>query len=154
RRRAAGVPAAGAGAAGLGPAPAAARRPGRGPGRAAGRHRRDVAGGRSAAAAAVVARRGRVRHRLRGGRGGAPDRPRRAAPGPYGGAVKPFLAYSGGRVLLFLATALLLYAVGLRGFLLAALALLLSLPLSYVLLARQRIAFGLYVEGRIAQRKA
>jgi hypothetical protein len=67
--------------------------------------------------------------------------------------VKPFLMYSGARVLLFVAVAALLYAAHFRGLLLGAIALLLSLPLSYVLLARQRTAFAEDVERRVAQRR-
>jgi Protein of unknown function (DUF4229) len=68
--------------------------------------------------------------------------------------VRPFLIYTGGRILLLAAVAALLYAAGLRGFGLAALALLLSLPLSYVLLASPRVALAERVERRLAKRRA
>jgi uncharacterized protein (DUF58 family) len=67
--------------------------------------------------------------------------------------VRPFLVYTAARAALLVAVALLLYVIGLRGFLLVLFALVLSLPLSYVLLARQRIAFGANVEQRLAERK-
>jgi hypothetical protein len=68
--------------------------------------------------------------------------------------VRPFLVYTAARTLLVFAAAALLYAVGLRGFLLVLFALVLSLPLSYLLLARQRRAFGADVERRLADRQA
>ena len=68
--------------------------------------------------------------------------------------MRPFLVYTAARVVLLFAVALLLYVIGLRGFLLAAFAVVLSLPLSYVLLARQRVAFGAHVERRLADRQA
>jgi hypothetical protein len=68
--------------------------------------------------------------------------------------VKAFLVYTGGRLLLLFAVAALLYAVGLRGFLLAAGALLVSLPLSYLLLRRQRVALGEDIERRMVDRRA
>jgi Protein of unknown function (DUF4229) len=68
--------------------------------------------------------------------------------------VRPFLVYTAARLLLLLAVALLLYVIGLRGFVLAAFAVVLSLPLSYLLLARQRVALGADVERRLTQRRA
>lgn len=68
--------------------------------------------------------------------------------------MRPFLVYTAARVALLFAVALLLYVIGLRGFLLAAFAVVLSLPLSYLVLARQRIAFGQQVERRLADRQA
>lgn len=68
--------------------------------------------------------------------------------------MKQFGVYSAGRLLIFGVVALALSAIGLRGFLLAALAVLLSLPLSYVLLARQRAAFSAVIERRVADRRA
>jgi Protein of unknown function (DUF4229) len=68
--------------------------------------------------------------------------------------VRPFLVYTAARMLVLFAVALLLWVIGLHGFLLAAFAVVLSLPLSYVLLARQRIAFGADVERRVAERQA
>ena len=51
--------------------------------------------------------------------------------------MKAFAVYTAGRLLVFVGMAAVLYLVGLRGFLLVAAALLLSLPASYVLLARR-----------------
>jgi hypothetical protein len=68
--------------------------------------------------------------------------------------VRPFLVYTVARMLVLLAVALLLSVIGLHGFVLAAFAVVLSLPLSYLLLARQRIAFGADVERRLAERRA
>jgi hypothetical protein len=68
--------------------------------------------------------------------------------------VRAFLVYTAGRVLVLFAAAVLLYVVGLRGFLLAASALLVSLPVSYLLLARQRLAFGADIERRVSERRA
>lgn len=68
--------------------------------------------------------------------------------------MRPFLVYTAARMLLLFAVALLLYAIGLRGLVLAALAVVVSLPLSYVLLARQRIALGADLERRVAARRA
>jgi hypothetical protein len=67
--------------------------------------------------------------------------------------VKPFLMYSVARLLLFVAVAALLYALNLRGLLLGAVALLVTLPLSYVLLARLRNAFAQDVERRVSERR-
>jgi hypothetical protein len=61
--------------------------------------------------------------------------------------------YSGARVLLFAAVAALLYGIGFRGLLLGAVALVVSLPLSYFLLARQRAAFAADVERRVTERR-
>lgn len=61
--------------------------------------------------------------------------------------------YSGARVLLFAAVAAVFYAIGFRGLLLGAIALALSLPLSYVLLGRQRAAFAADVERRMVARR-
>jgi hypothetical protein len=68
--------------------------------------------------------------------------------------MRAFLVYTVARTLVLLAVAVVLYGLGLRGFLLAAFALLLSLPLSYVLLARQRVAFGEAIERRVGERRA
>lgn len=67
--------------------------------------------------------------------------------------VRPFVVYSVGRVLVFAVVAALLFVAGLRSFPLVLLALLVSLPLSYVLLRRQREAFAAEVERRVAERK-
>jgi predicted permease len=68
--------------------------------------------------------------------------------------VKAFLIYTAARLLVLFAVAGLLYLLGLRGFLLAMVALLVSLPVSYLLLRRQREAFGADVERRLAARRA
>ena len=68
--------------------------------------------------------------------------------------MRALLVYTVGRVLVLFAVAGLLYAVGLRGFLLAASAVLLSLPVSYLLLARQRHAFAADIERRVGERRA
>jgi len=64
------------------------------------------------------------------------------------------LVYTAGRLLVFLGAAAILYVVGLQGFVLVLAALLLSLPLSFLLLARPRAALGAEVERRMAQRRA
>ena len=68
--------------------------------------------------------------------------------------MKAFAVYTAGRLLVFVGMAAVLYLVGLRGFLLVAAALLLSLPASYVLLARQRAAMTQEVEHGVAERRA
>lgn len=67
--------------------------------------------------------------------------------------MKAFAVYTAGRLLVFVGIAALLYAAGLRDYLLVAAAILLSLPLSYVLLARQRVALGREVEQRLGRRR-
>jgi predicted permease len=67
--------------------------------------------------------------------------------------VRSFLVYTAARMLVLAVLGLLLYVVGLRGLPLAAVAVLLSLPVSYVLLARQRVAFGADIERRLAERR-
>jgi Protein of unknown function (DUF4229) len=67
--------------------------------------------------------------------------------------VRAFLVYTGGRLLVLFAAAALLYSVGVRGFLLAAAALLISLPVSYLVLRRQRVAFGEDVQRRLTERR-
>ena len=68
--------------------------------------------------------------------------------------VKAFAVYSGGRVLVLLVLAALLYLVGMRGMPLAAAAVLASLPVSYIVLAGPRNAMGVEVERRIAARRS
>ena len=68
--------------------------------------------------------------------------------------MKAFAVYSVGRVLVFAGVAALLFVVGLRGFVLALAALLVSLPVSYVVLARARADFAAVVERRVTQRRA
>ena len=68
--------------------------------------------------------------------------------------MRTFLVYTAGRLLVFAGVAAVLYLLGLRGFLLVAAALLLSLPVSYLLLAGPRAALGAEVERRVAGRRA
>lgn len=67
--------------------------------------------------------------------------------------MKAFAVYTAGRLLIFAGIAGLLYLVGLRGFLLALVALLLSVPAAYVLLARQRAALAADLERRVTERR-
>jgi Protein of unknown function (DUF4229) len=67
--------------------------------------------------------------------------------------MKAFGVYTAGRLLVLLATAAVLYALGLRGFVLAAVAVLVSLPVAYLLLRRQRLAFGEQIERRMQARR-
>ena len=67
--------------------------------------------------------------------------------------MKAFAVYTAGRVLVFVGVAALLYAVSLRGFILVMAALLVSLPVSYVVLARIRADFAASVEQRLAERQ-
>jgi hypothetical protein len=69
------------------------------------------------------------------------------------GRIHPAVLYSGGRVLVFAVLLGVLYLIGFRSWFLILGALLLSAPLSYFLLARQRNAFSERVEGRIGRRK-
>jgi hypothetical protein len=62
------------------------------------------------------------------------------------------LAYTSARVVLFLFALLLLSLAGLGGFLLWALAFLISALLSYVLLSRQRDAMSAALAGRLRGR--
>ena len=68
--------------------------------------------------------------------------------------MRAFAVYTAGRLLVFVAAAAVLLLLGLRGFPLALAALLLSLPLSYLLLAGPRAAFVADVERRVAGRRA
>jgi len=68
-------------------------------------------------------------------------------------AMRAFGVYTAGRVLVLFAAAAVLYALGLRGFALAAVAILVSLPVSYLLLRRQRLAFGEEIERRLQARR-
>lgn len=68
--------------------------------------------------------------------------------------MRAFAVYTAARFLLFVGLAALGYVVGLRGFALVFAALLVSLPLSYVLLARQRAALAADVEQRVSGRRA
>lgn len=67
--------------------------------------------------------------------------------------MRAFAVYTAGRVLVFAAVAALLFVFGLRGFVLVLIALLVSLPVAYVLLARLRADFAEDVERRLAARR-
>ncbi len=68
--------------------------------------------------------------------------------------MKSAAVYTAGRVLIFVVLAALCWLIGLRGFLLAAVALLLSVPVSWFALARQRAAMAADVERRLTERQA
>jgi hypothetical protein len=68
--------------------------------------------------------------------------------------VRAFGVYTAGRLLVLFAAAAVLYALGLRGFVLAAVAVLVSLPVAYLLLRRQRLAFGEEIEHRMQAHRA
>jgi hypothetical protein len=65
----------------------------------------------------------------------------------------PYVAYTAGRIGVFVAVAAVLYLIGFRTWMLVLVSILLSMPLSYVVLARQRIAMAKAVEERLAQRR-
>lgn len=67
--------------------------------------------------------------------------------------MKSAAVYTAARVLIFLVLAGLGWLAGLRGFLLVFVALLVSVPLSYYFLARQRDAFAADVERRVNERR-
>jgi hypothetical protein len=67
--------------------------------------------------------------------------------------VKSAAVYTAGRVLVFLVLAGLGWLAGLRGFLLVTAALLLSIPISYFFLARQRNALAADVERKVTDRR-
>jgi hypothetical protein len=67
--------------------------------------------------------------------------------------VKSAAIYTSARVLIFLVLAGLGWLAGLRGFLLVFVALLVSVPLSYFFLARQRDAFAADVERKVNDRR-
>jgi len=67
--------------------------------------------------------------------------------------VKSAAVYTAARVLIFFVLAGLGWLAGLRGFLLVFVALLISVPLSYYFLARQRDAFAADVERRVNERR-
>lgn len=68
--------------------------------------------------------------------------------------MKSTAVYTAGRVLVFAALAALCWLVGLRGFLLVVVALVLSIPVSWFLLARQREAMAADVERRVTERQS
>ena len=67
--------------------------------------------------------------------------------------MKSAAVYTAARFLIFLVLAGLGWLAGLRGFLLVFVALLVSVPLSYYFLARQREAFAADVERRVTDRR-
>ena len=68
--------------------------------------------------------------------------------------MKSAAVYTAARALIVLVLAGLGWLAGLRGFLLVFVALLVSVPLSYYFLARQREAFAADVERRVTNRQA
>lgn len=66
----------------------------------------------------------------------------------------PGVVYTAARLGVFVLVAALLFAVGFRSWMLALGSLLISAPLSYFLLRRQREAFAAQVEGRTSARQA
>ena len=68
--------------------------------------------------------------------------------------MKSAAVYTAARALIFLVLAGLGWLAGLRGFLLVIVALVLSMPLSYYFLARQRAAFAADVERKVTGRRA
>jgi hypothetical protein len=76
---------------------------------------------------------------------------------PEAAARSSFLAfaiYTGSRIVIFGGTLAVLYAIGLRGFLVLIVALALSGIASYILLRRQRDVFAAAIEARVSQRRA
>jgi Protein of unknown function (DUF4229) len=72
--------------------------------------------------------------------------------GAYAGRVmRTAFAYTSARILLFVVSTILLYLVGARGFLLLALAFLVSAIASYVLLSRQRDRMSEVLSRRVAR---
>jgi hypothetical protein len=67
--------------------------------------------------------------------------------------VNPGVLYSAGRFGCFLAVAAVLYAVGLRSWLLVLASLALSAPLSFVLLRRVRLAWSVQIDQQWRRRK-
>jgi hypothetical protein len=66
----------------------------------------------------------------------------------------PVVTYTAGRIALFLVVGVVLFLVGFRSFLLVLLALVISMPLSYVVLRKQREAFAVQVGHRLSHRRA
>jgi hypothetical protein len=67
--------------------------------------------------------------------------------------VKSAAVYTGARALVFFVLAGLGWLVGLRGFLLVVVALVLSIPVSYFFLARLRESFAAEVERKVNNRR-
>ncbi|HEX6528069.1 MAG TPA: DUF4229 domain-containing protein [Streptosporangiaceae bacterium] len=63
------------------------------------------------------------------------------------------LAYSTSRILLFVVSVILLHVIGIGGLLLWALAFVISMLVSYVLLSKQRDAMSAALAGRLAMRR-
>ncbi len=68
--------------------------------------------------------------------------------------MRPLLFYSFGRVGIFVILAALGYLAGLRGLLLVLAALIISIPLSYLLLRPQRDALSRVVQERVDAKRA
>lgn len=68
--------------------------------------------------------------------------------------MRPFLVYTACRVGIFAALTGLLWLLGLDGLVLLLAAVVLSLPVSFLLLSRQRAALGRDVERRISARRS
>ena len=68
--------------------------------------------------------------------------------------MKSVAVYTAGRILVFVGLAGALWLVGLRGFVLVFATLLLSIPASYFLLARQREALAADVERTVSNRRS
>jgi hypothetical protein len=68
--------------------------------------------------------------------------------------LSPAVVYTAGRLALFLVVAAALYLVGFRAPLLLLLALVISMPLSYLVLRRQREAFAEQVARKVERRRA
>lgn len=66
--------------------------------------------------------------------------------------MRPIVVYTAARAAIFVVLGAALYLLGLRGFLLFAAALLLSMPASYLLLRRQLAAVTRWMETRRADR--
>ena len=73
------------------------------------------------------------------------------APAPK---LHPGLIYTLARLGVFVGSLVILYVIGFRSWFLALGALLVSAPLSYFLLRRQRERFAQRVEGRVSRRRA
>jgi len=76
----------------------------------------------------------------------------RARPAGSVDGVRPILVYSAGRLAVFTGLAAVLWLIGLRGFWLLGGALLLSVPVAFLVLGRQRAALVEWVEARGARR--
>ncbi|MBV9446969.1 MAG: DUF4229 domain-containing protein [Streptosporangiaceae bacterium] len=63
------------------------------------------------------------------------------------------LAYSSSRILLFVVSVIVLHLIGIGGLLLWALAFVISMLVSYVLLSKQRDAMSVALAGRLANRR-